>query len=420
LAFGDFVGWNNPSGNLLGLFGNPNFISAFLGMFITAALAFVFAKDTKWTMKFPILALVILSFVEILETKSIQGLVVTVGGSGLVIFYFILTQFKSRLLLFTYSIFAAVMGVVAGFGALQKGPLDFVYKKSVSLRGTYWKSGIEMGTTNPFNGVGLDTYGDWYRRARPPVALLDTPGPGITSNASHNVVIDFFAAGGFPLLIAYICINFLVLYHVLKTTKSMNKFDPYFVSIASAWICYQVQSIISINQIGLALWGWVLGGAVIAYSRILSSQSSSPLQIQSNTQRKTVRATRSEIVTPQLVVGMATLVGVLIALPPLNSDTKWFNAINSTSAVEVEKALQPSLMTPQNSMRYMQAINLFSTSNLPELALKYARAAVKFNPDDFEVWRQLYFLANASPEERAVALQNMKRLDPLNPDVTVN
>jgi hypothetical protein len=32
LAFGDFISWNNPYGNILGLFGNPNFIGAFLGL----------------------------------------------------------------------------------------------------------------------------------------------------------------------------------------------------------------------------------------------------------------------------------------------------------------------------------------------------------------------------------------------------
>lgn len=420
LAFGDFVGWNNPSGNLLGLFGNPNFISAFLGMFITGALAFVFAEGTKWSMRILILGLALLSFIEILETKSIQGLVVTVGGSGLVIFYFILTQFKSRIPLMIYSIFAVVTGVMAIFGALQKGPFDFVYKKSVSLRGTYWKTGIEMGTTNPFSGVGLDSYGDWYRRARPPIALLDTPGPGITSNASHNVFIDFFAAGGFPLLVTYIGINTIVLFFIIKTTKSLKKFNPYFVALASAWICYQVQSLISINQIGLALWGWVLGGALIAYSRILIEEDLIASSVQYKAEKKSIRTVRNEVFTPQLIAGVGTLIGVLIALPPLNSDAKWFNAINSTSAIEVEKALQPTFMTPQNSMRYMQAVNLFATNNLPELALKYARAGVKFNPDDFEIWRQFYFLTSASPAEKSVALQNMKRLDPLNPDVASN
>jgi hypothetical protein len=33
----------------------------------------------------------------------------------------------------------------------------------------------------------------------------------------------------------------------------------------TAWTCYQVQSLISINQVGLALWGWILTGALIAY-----------------------------------------------------------------------------------------------------------------------------------------------------------
>jgi hypothetical protein len=31
IAFGDFIPWNNPYGNILGTFGNPNFIGAFLG-----------------------------------------------------------------------------------------------------------------------------------------------------------------------------------------------------------------------------------------------------------------------------------------------------------------------------------------------------------------------------------------------------
>ena len=33
IVFGDFIPWNNPYGNILGTFGNPNFIGAFLGIF---------------------------------------------------------------------------------------------------------------------------------------------------------------------------------------------------------------------------------------------------------------------------------------------------------------------------------------------------------------------------------------------------
>ncbi len=36
ISFGDFIEWNNPYGNILGTFGNPNFAGAFLGMFFCA------------------------------------------------------------------------------------------------------------------------------------------------------------------------------------------------------------------------------------------------------------------------------------------------------------------------------------------------------------------------------------------------
>ena len=35
---GDFVGWSNPYNTILGTFGNPNFIGAFLGIFVSVLL----------------------------------------------------------------------------------------------------------------------------------------------------------------------------------------------------------------------------------------------------------------------------------------------------------------------------------------------------------------------------------------------
>jgi hypothetical protein len=39
VAFGDFVSWNNPYDRILGTFGNPNFIGAFLGIFASVLVA---------------------------------------------------------------------------------------------------------------------------------------------------------------------------------------------------------------------------------------------------------------------------------------------------------------------------------------------------------------------------------------------
>ena len=63
-------------------------------------------------------------------------------------------------------------------------------------------------------------------------------------------------------------------------------------------------------------------------------------------------------------------------------------------------------------------IQQLESSNLFDLSHKYALEAVKWNPESYDLWRILYFIKNSSAQEKALALENMKRLDPLNPDVT--
>jgi len=419
LAFGDFIPWNNPYKNILGLFGNPDFISAFLGMFIAGSLAFI--ATTKTSLKFRlVLSLAsIVALFEIVKSHAIQGLVVTAGGIAIVGFYRVRGSIKQQAISYGYLFLVILFGVVAVLGTLQKGPLSFVYKRSVSFRGSYWRTGIEMGNSHPFTGIGLDTYGDWYRRARPPVALIDTPGISTISNVAHNVVIDFFASGGYPLLISYLSILLLGLIAIVRVTARKTHYDRVFVALTSIWLCYEVQSIISINQIGLAIWGWLFTGLLIAYERSTRSEmlDSVPLKTKS---RGGPSRVNTNVISPQLVAGVGMVVGLLIALPPLSADTKWFSATKSRNVVKVEEALVPNLFNPADSSRYAQAVSLFQNSNLPDLALKYALIAVKFNPDYSDAWKQLYALPQASPAEKSLALSNMKRLDPKNPDVTAN
>ena len=44
---GDFVGWNNPYGTILGTFGNPNFIGAFLGIFVSVLVAYLLSSGVN-------------------------------------------------------------------------------------------------------------------------------------------------------------------------------------------------------------------------------------------------------------------------------------------------------------------------------------------------------------------------------------
>jgi hypothetical protein len=67
---------------------------------------------------------------------------------------------------------------------------------------------------------------------------------------------------------------------------------------------------------------------------------------------------------------------------------------------------------------YLNNIQTLEGSKLFDLSHKYALEAVKWNPEAFELWKVLYLIQESTPAEKALALENMKRLDPLNPDVT--
>ena len=476
LLFGDVIPWNNPYGNILGTFGNPNFIGAFLGLFAASMVAYSFKSGLH--IGFKLLSVVVfeISAIEIYRSNAIQGRVVVAAGLAIVGFYLVrsnpyfrvahtgyiflfvalnafgfavyevinpnstLPQFRPAVLLAIfgfyllrakfqfkvpfaqvgYTILVTIAGVVALLGALQVGPLSkFIYKTSVSLRGEYWQAGWNMGSDHPLTGVGFDTYGDWYRRARDTQALV-LPGPNTTTNAAHNVPFDVFAFGGWPLFIAYLGILALSVIAIIRVTARTRAYDPVFVTLTTAWVCYQLQSIISINQIGLAIWGWLFGGALIAYeiaTRPAKASDESEKLAAPTGRRVAVKKQSEAIFSSTMIAGVGAVAGLLIAVPPYSADAKWRTAITSQDARKVEEALIPTYLNPENSYKYANAAQLFEGSKLFDLAYKYAKIGVEFNPDNFDAWKVLHFVSSSTPEDKALALENMKRLDPNNPNV---
>jgi hypothetical protein len=421
IIFGDFIPWNNPYGNILGTFGNPNFIGAFLGLFAASLVAFAFTTGLNVLYRLLALVVFLVAVYEIIDSNAIQGRVVVAAGLGIVGFYLVRSKISSILAQIAYVAAAGVAGTFALLGALQIGPLTpYIYKTSVSLRGQYWLAGWNMGSDHPFTGVGFDSYGDWFRRARDEQALI-LPGPNTTTNAAHNVPFDVFAFGGWPLFIPYLLILVLTIIAIVKVTLRTRAYDGIFVTLTTAWVCYQLQSVISINQIGLAIWGWLFGGALIAYeiaTRPKTVEDSEKTRPDNSQKSRVATKKQSEtIFSSTLVAGVGAVVGLLIAVPPYSGDAKWRSAIASQNVEQVERALVPSYLNPMNSFKYASAVQLLEGSKLNDLALKYAKIAVEFNPNHFDSWKLLYFVTNSSPEDKALALENMKRLDPNNPNV---
>ncbi len=416
ILYGDFMPWNNTYGNILGTFGNPNFIGAFLGIFFGVLLALVFDSETDKRYKWLQVLLMSLTIFEIYKTRAIQGRVLISLSVAVILFFYLRAKF-GKAILWLYSTIIFCIGVVALAGAFQQGPLsEVIYKTSVSLRGQYWLAAWNTGQANPMSGVGMDAFGDWYRRARD-LRAIELPGINTVVNTAHNVPLDMFAFGGWPLFICYLTLMTLALRSVFRVALRMQGYDSVGVALITAWLCYQAQSIISINQIGLAIWGWVLSGSVIGYDKLHAQNvrinQTPPIPV------------FKKVVKPQGVDGKAILygstfglLGFFLVLPPLVADVSLRSAQVSREAAKLESTMNASYFNPLNTQKFIVNIQAFEESGLYALSHKYALEGVKWNPQSFELWRLLYLTKNATSQEKYKAVIEMKKLDPLNPDVT--
>jgi hypothetical protein len=65
----------------------------------------------------------------------------------------------------------------------------------------------------------------------------------------------------------------------------------------------------------------------------------------------------------------------------------------------------------------IQVAMTLNENKLEDQGLQVAADAVKRFPDNFGVWATLNSMKKASAEQKAEALTQMKRLDPLNPNL---
>ena len=409
---GDFIPWNNIYGQILGTFGNPNFIGAFLGMVIVGITSYLLQPNLGVPLRVSLLAINLVAFLEVIASRAVQGLVVTFGGLTIVLFFWLRSKVANRVILPAYVVTVGILGLISILGALQKGPMaSIIYKRSVSLRGSYWNAGIEMGRDNLLTGVGMDAYGNNYRRYRSLNAFTDMPGPETVSNAAHNIVIDIFAFGGLPLLFSYLLILGITFVSIVKFTIRNKQFDFIFVAMTSVWLCYQAQSLISINQIGLGIWGWVLSGAIVAYE---IQDRKKPLDSKKSQGAKTRVAEIDDLKSIMTAIA-GMVVGLIIALPPLKADINWLTALKSQNLDRILLSLEPSYFNPTDSARLVAAVTGLQNNKLNKQALDIARQGVRYNPDFTDAWKMLYYLPEVTSEEKKTAKENLIRLDPLNP-----
>jgi len=398
--------WVNPYSPVFGFLGNPNFQSSLLGILGAVVFTQLLSESVKIQIKSAYLVYLLVTLFVIKETASQQGFLVLLIGAAVALGVFV--NYKNRALGYSYLALAAVGFFAVLVGTLNKGPLaSLLYKDSVTYRGDYWRAGWKMTVENPIFGVGMDSYGDWYRRSRTIEATLRR-GPDVTSNAAHNVFLDISAYGGFPLVLIYIALMALVVISAVKVLKRSQGFSAGFVGLVAGWVAFQAQSIISINQIGLALWGWVLSGLIIGYEINTRDQVSVE---EKKTGMSATKVVQTSAATP-LVIFVGLIVGVLVGMPPYLASAKYKSALETGNPQVIQEA---AYIWPTDSTRMIQVAMTLNENKLEDQGLQVALDAVERFPDNYGVWGTLSLMKKATDAQKAEALAQMKRLDPLNP-----
>ena len=248
------------SNQVFGTFGNTNFASAIWSLCAMSSISLlvIFRKEAKH--RFVHGAITSLLLMVIFWTRSIQGLMAF--GIFLIVLLFLFAKRKGLKLVLPLSIFVTVTSTIVipsmfGVGLLGSSLEQYTLK----LRSLYWLAGLKIGNSSPIIGVGVDSYGDYFRNYR----SLDTAkltSIDLVTNNAHNTFIQSYATLG---IVGLSSVLLIFLVGLLRASRSLISKNSTFEQevISAIFLSLWLIAFISIDNIAIAVWNWTFLGLVI-------------------------------------------------------------------------------------------------------------------------------------------------------------
>lgn len=424
----DPISWNNPGNRIILTLGNSNFAGAFIAITAIATLGYM----ARFAKSYLIRAILIISYLTqmylILKSDAIQGLVIALLGSGLFIGFLLWhtkAKFAKRLGLVWWPLFAmtCIFGLASVFGT---GPLASTVSPSLgSLKDRYyhWVAAINMMRDHLFFGVGIDSFGDFYRLNRIQAAIDARGTAGTGTNNAHNTFLQIGATGGLLLLSAYLALTIYIAYRAVYALRIQE--DKVLVGLLfSIWIAFQFQSFVSIDQIGLVVWGWIIGGCIVSLSFYTPAASANQKKVEKN--RLAQNSSSKRLTRVNLMIMIIGLIPSMILSPVVVNELILRNRIvdfvSSTSENEATQRAQALVATAQKSKQpelRLQAVGYLLSLKQYDAALSLALLNNKEFPNSFESWDATakIFEGLGDKEQAIFPRQRSVELDPLNLEI---
>lgn len=391
----DPINWSIAVAPVFGFFGNPNFLTAFLGMTSVIFVAQLFDNSILGIRKAISVLWIVLTLFVLFRSGSQQGIFIFFITNCVYVFYLLSINLRAKRL---KPFFLIVVTTLFSYGALdllQRSPWKSIfYEETISFRGDFWRAGLKMASSNPFTGVGFAGYKDNYLIYRDLKSALRIKREDNVDSA-HNLFIDMLASGGLVLfiiiLVLFIYISIVGLI-VMNDSKLRNNHIAIFYAI---WIGYLSQALISVESLGIAIVGWISGGLIIG-TYLKGKPGCVPINI-------------SKLKVPKKVFLLGMVFTNLVCTPLILVDSKLKSGIENGNLAQV---VSTTKNWPQDTGRINFITKVLIDSKLYDEALIVAREAVEFNPHNFNAWSNLSLIPGISMNEKLRAEEYKSLLNP--------
>jgi hypothetical protein len=153
-----------------------------------------------------------------------------------------------------------------------------------------------------------------------------------------------------------------------------------------------------------------MSGLIIGYE--INTRDDATIGEKSKKVASSLKGKTAPSTTLYMCIGL--LVGVLIGVPTFLSSAKHNSALKQGDPAVIERT---AYIWPYEPFRMIQVSSTLNSNKLESEGLKVALDAVERFPDNYAVWVNLNSMNSASEKQKAEALLQMKRLDPLNPNL---
>jgi len=279
-------------------FGNSNFAGGMLAILFGYIFTRAFVAQG---INYRDLTISLVLLLALYKTAAVQGYLIVLFVILIVLpIRFVVTS-KSRnlkLLLYAFWGFGALL---VALGATGFGPLARIFERpSFQMRIEYWIVGLRILKDNLLLGVGSDRLYDVTPSYMSPGSLQTITTTRMDS--PHNWFISFGTSFGVIALLLLVLLFGLITLSYLRRMQLVRFLSDPSAPNFMAFLCVVIDALVSIEQPGLGIWLYFLGGKVLASVITYSS----PKVISSSNREVAKRISTSSILLVCLILATTT------------------------------------------------------------------------------------------------------------------